>query len=1703
MKSQSSDRKGGRGHWFCARDCVRDRWVSGPMAVWAMIPVMLLLIVFPTRAQVTTVETAGANRMDGFEFYNGGLFWWNTGYLGNEVTPPQIGRIDTKYFLVSDLNRRSSASVSQVQGTAVWAPYQSAARTDSYLFHFQYANGGLRLYRLNLISNPASDQDFTGLGYDSGGAVALVDQQAFFGVVRGSTTQLRSKPIDAAAGGGDVIEVSLGNVGPIIKMGWIDVVDVDEGRPYERQLIFLTAYGALYTYKIFPYHENLSQIANDVTDFAIRQESRLVVLSPFDTRKVFSSVIYATTGKNLSSTRLSGRLVSFDLSGGSTRTVYDTRDINLQLTAVTVDDARLFLTRTPLVFQGGPFFGGFVYELANSQILRRVSPAQLGTRVFPYEFESIVLQQEGRNLRSNGDYLYFAHQNLIRRVQTQAAGVLLDLGVVSLEVGQTIQNGDNGIPIVGGAPVVARVYARTFQNTTGKYNWRAKARIRGFRNGQPLDPPEVWSWNQPVLSSETDLARIRGNSEGSIRAELPATWFNQPGLISIEATVNPTLSTPETGNTPLANNSTSQSVSVVSGGTPCLVFNVVSTTLGNYDPTAANSGLQAIMDRAQSLLPVPGFRYSIRAGTINKGSSAFDMPTDQNAALMAVGAAHALERNPGGCLDTHWVGMFPSGTPGFNGLGESSGGNLLIRMSQEQTVATLPWTTTRGGFALAHELGHNYGREHIDQSLSKMGCNTNPPLGPWDSYLFDPCTLGLTDLANRISPIGYDYLSDSFICPQQAGDLMSYAGLRWTSVQTLLRLQGDIPGPIAAVGAYRRRWISLADPDPPVGSVVFIQAYVDAEALAATILPLVQGERTTFDEATVSESLAAAAKLPSDAPWRLRLLDGHGITLLETPALLRRLSESPETKLLLEQFILSDPSASTLEIVHGDALIAKLSASANAPVIALGTPVLDADNHALNMNWTAVDLDGDVVLTTIQFSPDDGATWQTLAVRETKLGLSVSTDLLPGGEKCRLRVLASDGFRTSIATTDPFVVPKHGPRVTVDGVRGSQRVPFGQPIEVRAFAYDAEDGGLGSSSTSWSLKGTEERSGKGPHFIFRDLAPGNYLLQVSAVDSEGNEGLSAISFEVLPILVQSGAPPSLDGLCTDPLYQTAPVVSIRPGTPEPTAHLARSSGYLYVCLEGVPLATDGAPAVEAHVLVDADRSKDPAPQPGDRLFGVTEDGILIQRHGDGSAMVDDALRSPGFAAQIVRSESTWSAELQIPESLLSGTDQGSGVALFFGNSAASTLWPPLADPARPNTWAAAQIGSLPALPNRAPFAVASGPSVVSLTSPQNIELDGSGSYDPDGDAISYTWRQVDGPSVDLQNADGVKASFKTPNLDVPAVLRFRLTVTDGTLESSPTEVVVDFVPAPTPSHDPGISMGTVSVGNGEITGRLPWPGADGDLVVIQASTNLVDWLAIATNTVGYLKTTFFEDLAAKDFPYRFYRAVAFNPNRTLVGGTALAFDGSGVRVDIAHDPALNAFPLTLMAWVKTGQDTGAYPGIVTKYNGESELGYAIGLDHGRLTAWYYANGTHLWDSGEGSDGRFIANGQWHHVAYVVDETGGRIYLNGTLVNSHAWTGPPASVTVGEALRFGAYLGGTGLPWAGQLDEVSIWSRVLSAGEIRNFQHHPLQGTEAGLVGYWKMDDATGTTVTNSTGPGLNGTWIGEPDWVPSLAPIYP
>lgn len=97
--------------------------------------------------------------------------------------------------------------------------------------------------------------------------------------------------------------------------------------------------------------------------------------------------------------------------------------------------------------------------------------------------------------------------------------------------------------------------------------------------------------------------------------------------------------------------------------------------------------------------------------------------------------------------------------------------------------------------------------------------------------------------------------------------------------------------------------------------------------------------------------------------------------------------------------------------------------------------------------------------------------------------------------------------------------------------------------------------------------------------------------------------------------------------------------------------------------------------------------------------------------------------------------------------------------------------------------------------------VAELPAAINLRAGATLALDGRGSYDPDFDALSYDWEQTAGPAVALSSRTAAQPSAVVPLDALGQTLAFKLTVSDGLLQSS-REMTVNL----TANNAPQVSL---------------------------------------------------------------------------------------------------------------------------------------------------------------------------------------------------------------------------------------------------------------------------------------------------------
>ena len=165
-------------------------------------------------------------------------------------------------------------------------------------------------------------------------------------------------------------------------------------------------------------------------------------------------------------------------------------------------------------------------------------------------------------------------------------------------------------------------------------------------------------------------------------------------------------------------------------------------------------------------------------------------------------------------------------------------------------------------------------------------------------------------------------------------------------------------------------------------------------------------------------------------------------------------------------------------------------------------------------------------------------------------------------------------------------------------------------------------------------------------------------------------------------------------------------------------------------------------------------------------------------------------------------------------------------------------------------------------------------------------------------------------------------------------------------------------------------------------------------------------------------------------------------------GSALALDGVNDVVSVAGSPSLDLRETaTVEAWIRPSSLTGAaadkWRSIVTK-QGDTGLAYALYANEAltsRPAAFVDIAGVHR----SAAAGPAVAAAVWTHLAMTFENGTLRIYVNGVERKNAVFTGVIAA-TAGAPLRIGGN-SVWGEFFAGQIDDVRVYKRALSAAEI--------------------------------------------------------
>ncbi|MBC7771147.1 MAG: thrombospondin type 3 repeat-containing protein, partial [Pyrinomonadaceae bacterium] len=735
------------------------------------------------------------------------------------------------------------------------------------------------------------------------------------------------------------------------------------------------------------------------------------------------------------------------------------------------------------------------------------------------------------SLQQDTDQLYWLEglTTNIRRIRKDAAAVQPDFTWLGLEVTQGIQNIANAVPIVAQKPTFVRGYARS---SLGAYP-NVTATLTGVRQstgaalpGSPLRP-NVLTLTVPPDSTITEARRRSLNL--SYNWDLPASWLAVDDIV-LTATINSDASVLESNT---SNNAIARTVPVYHTPPICIKAREIRTERPNLRTT--HVAFRDAIKRFATLFPARDVWIYPQSGQLEEIDCCtwyppfvywdkWEVSDDADEIIVYLITEETFSLNPGACnsadAPTHRVAMVASdvNTGHLGGYANYVWNVSFVKFS---TGSSSAFDGPSGGTTLAQEIAHNYNGA-FGNRWQHVNCGTPDGINP--NYPYATNTIGPSGGTNYY---GYDSISKSVIPPSTARDYMSYCDPNWVSDYTWRGIQNEIG--LSPTGA------PLAGP----GDYLYAIGFIDDLGNTARVRQVITIPAGTIPVARLNELLAqqAASNTPNPA-FTLELKNAAGGVIRSLPFDIKPLSdEHGNHQSIFTAIIQDDPSTASVNVkrIADGGSIGGRVASANNPVIsAITSPTAgQVITDSLPVSFAASDPDGNVLSYMIQYSNDNGTTWQNIATNTPLTTLTISPiDMLPGAPTatapnvCRIRVIASDGFRTAIRVSDAFNVPNRGPVATIVEPFNGQRFRAGESLHFRGKGYDPEEGQLANDfNFIWQITGQSIVNGSEVHYP-DGFPPGTYSVGLTTRDPRNFAGSDTITIIVGD---QPTPPPDMDG----------------------------------------------------------------------------------------------------------------------------------------------------------------------------------------------------------------------------------------------------------------------------------------------------------------------------------------------------------------------------------------------------------------------------------------------------------------------------------------------------------------------------------------------------------------------------------------------
>lgn len=647
-----------------------------------------------------------------------------------------------------------------------------------------------------------------------------------------------------------------------------------------------------------------------------------------------------------------------------------------------------------------------------------------------------------------------------------------------LELTQAVQTRANTVPLVKNKKTIARVYL-SLSNTTGAQPvW---VYLYGRRGGVELPGSPLVRWDHVPTSVQ------RTDPLDTTLFTLPDSWLS--GTVEFQVRIETAFGVEKTSPTLTRTFNQRQ--------TPLFWIIPVNTGSAASPNVVSDTEIASQMSYLRATYPVADVNFVVKPWTVLGAN----MPGNPIPQLREFHANLVL----GWIFGLIFTGSSPFDLPmqiyGFTPSGGGESDPIWYYGSGHGYVARGYRGTSLEG-TMAHEINHNLDRSAAPGTWGRHvpgGCGASGPDGAWPYVNDDVNEFGFD---TRADPYDEDEIS---VVPSNWPDFMSYCQ------------SGDLPTKWISPYRYNHLYEFFA---PPAGGVALHQARLLEAGVQQTLLHI-SGSLYPKGTGKLNPVLiqpGSPTDEPTGGPYAIEIRDSNGKALdrLAFDANFEPLCENePPTEIVFD-FRVVPPRGivSSIVLLFKESVLDRIEVSANAPTVTVATPNGGEQwSRVQTITWTATDRDrGDVLSFNLQYTPDNGRSWIPVASQVTGRSYEVDTARLPGSSAAKIRVIATDGYRTATDDSDKvFSVVGKPPQPFIRRPQADDLLYAGQVVQFAGEAEDLEDGTLPDSGLRWSIG--DQIIGTGQE-VEAQLAEGTYEVVLTATDSAGSEAARRMKFAV-------------------------------------------------------------------------------------------------------------------------------------------------------------------------------------------------------------------------------------------------------------------------------------------------------------------------------------------------------------------------------------------------------------------------------------------------------------------------------------------------------------------------------------------------------------------------------------------------------------